>query len=467
MSFFQGISEPELGLFVDLYELTMAQAYHAQGLEQPAVFTLHFRTMPPGRNFVVACGQHHAARLASQLRFPRQQLQRLAELGHFEGAFLDWLAGFRFTGEIRVLPEGTPVFPHEPLLEVEAPVVQAQLLETLLMNYISTETVLATKAVRTVLAAAGRPVVDFGMRRMHGFDAALRGVRSYRTAGLTATSNVLGSLQYGLPATGTMAHSFIQVHSDEMEAFRAFARLYPGTTLLVDTYDTLAGVDKVIALVRDEGLQVGAIRIDSGDLAQLARAARKRLDQAGYREIRIIVSSGLDEWSVRDLIAAGAPIDGFGVGTRLGVSEDAPSLDFAYKLTAYDGEPRLKSSPGKKVLPGRKQVWRCYDQAGCMVEDIIGCHREQHTGEPLLITAVSQGQPVSPAPDPEQSRQRLQLSLERMPKPLLALELADQPYTVRISDALEALYRQTLQAVTGGGATVAPDDLETGTGHLK
>lgn len=448
MSYFTGLTEEELGLFVDLYELTMARAYRAEGMTERALFTLHFRKLPPGRNFVLACGQHYGALLASALHFPREQVDRLAQLDMFEDDFLEWLSAFRFSGDIRVMPEGTPVFPHEPLLEVDAPVAEGQLLETLLMNYVNTETVLASKAARMVVAADGRPVVDFGMRRMHGYDAALRGVRAYRTAGLAATSNVLGSFQHGLAASGTMAHSFIQAHRDEMEAFRTYARLYPGTTLLVDTYDTLGGVDKVIRLVRDEGLKVNAIRLDSGDLAQLARDARQKLDEAGLEDIKIVVSSGLDEWSIRDMVEAGAPVDGFGVGTKLGVSEDAPAMDFAYKLTEYAGEPRLKNSPGKKLLPGRKQVWRYRDGDGRYRYDEIGRDREEREGEALLATVVRDGEPVGPGPDCEASRERVRRALNDMPERLLDLDETDQPYEVRISDQLENLYQEALAAVT-------------------
>ena len=265
-------SERELALLTDLYELTMAQAYWRDDHRGEAVFSLFFRKLPAGRRFAVACGQEYAAHLIRGLRFYPEQIERLRQLELFEDAFLRWLADFRFEGEVRALPEGSVVFPNEPLLEVRAPVIQGQLLESLLMNYVNLETLLASKAARMVLAADGVPVVDFGMRRMHGLEAAWRGVRAYRVAGIAGTSNVLGGLSFDLPVRGTMAHSYIQSHDDETEALRRYARDYPGTTLLVDTYDTLRGVDRVIALVRDEGLDVGAVRIDSGDLGELAAA---------------------------------------------------------------------------------------------------------------------------------------------------------------------------------------------------
>ena len=450
---FSALTEAELGLFIDLYELTMASAYHAEGMDKRAVFTLHFRKLPPQRNFVLACGQHYAALLATSLRFPPEQVAQLRTLGRFDESFLQWLANFRFSGDIRVLPEGTPVFPHEPILEVEAPLAEGQLLETLLMNYVHTESVLATKAVRMVNAAQGRPVIDFGMRRMHGFDAALRGVRAYRAAGIDATSNVLGSFQYGLPASGTMAHAYIQAHDDETEAFRTYAKLYPGTVLLVDTYDALAGVDKVIHLVKEEGLDVSAIRLDSGDLGKLARAARQQLDQAGLNDVGIVVSSGLDEWSIRELVEADAPVDSFAVGTKLGVSEDAPVLDLAYKLTDYDGQPRLKNSPGKKLFPGRKQVWRFRDKNAQYLYDEISLESETCDGEPLLLKAVCEGKSVAPEPDLNITTERVREACRAMPERLLALDACDLPYEVKISDALEQLYHKALADISANQAS--------------
>tara|TARA_A100001391_G_scaffold189999_1_gene161976 strand:+ start:22326 stop:23666 length:1341 start_codon:yes stop_codon:yes gene_type:complete len=436
----------ELGLLTDLYELNMAQAYHLDQRRGEAVFSLFYRVLPGERNFVVACGQEHAARLISELRFPKEQVRRLAPLG-FRDDFLDWLANFRFSGEVRALPEGSLVFPQEPLLELRAPVAEGQLLESLLMNYVNLETLLASKAARVVLAAGDAPVLDFGMRRMHGLEAAWRSVRAYRVAGIQATSNVLGGLTFDLPLRGTMAHSYIQSFDDETEAFRRYARDYPGTTLLIDTYDALAATDKVIGLVRDEGLDVGAVRIDSGDLAALARAVRDKLDGAGLSRVRVVVSGGLDEWKVAALVAAGAPIDGFGVGTEMGSVADAPSLDFAYKLTEYDGRPRLKASPGKPVYPGAKQVWRQYDGEGRLVGDEITAADEERHGEPLLRTVVADGVPVLPAPDPDAARERLRRELASLPPALRGTARADAPYPVTFSDALEELRTRTLDSL--------------------
>lgn len=431
-------------LITDLYELAMMQAYWSEGMHGHATFSLYFRELPPERNFMLACGQQHAARLIAGLRFGRDALDRLAGLPMFREGFLRWLEGFRFSGDVDALPEGTPVFPHEPLLEVTAPVAEAQLLESLLMNLVHLETVLASKAVRLVLAARSRPVVDFGLRRMHGLDAAVQGVRAYRTAGIDGTSNVFGGLRHDLPLRGTMAHSFVQAHADEAEAFVAYARLYPGTTLLVDTYDSLAAVDRVIELKREhgDGFEVGAIRLDSGDLAALARAARQRLDAAGLEAVRIFASGGLDEHRIAELLDAGAPIDGFGVGTALGTASDSPSLDLVYKLTEYDGEPRLKTSPGKAILPGAKQVYRYADASGCLINDEVTLRAETRDAEALLAPVVRGGEPVAGSVrDADATAAYAADQVRRLPDALRELRAPERPYPVRISGALQALLR--------------------------
>ncbi|MDX1804787.1 MAG: nicotinate phosphoribosyltransferase [Alcanivorax sp.] len=443
-----GAASDELGLFTDLYELTMLQAYWREGMNESATFSLFFRYLPVGRNLMLACGQESVARLVAGLRFSARQLERLKALELFHDDFLRWLQGFQFSGDIFCLPEGTPVFPQEPLLEITAPLMEAQLLESLVMNFVHLETVLASKAVRMVLAADGRPVVDFGLRRMHGSDAALRGVRAYRVAGLAGTSNVLGSLRHGLPVSGTMAHSYIQAHDSEMAAMRAYARFYPGSTLLVDTYDSRAAIDKVIRLVRDEGLRVGGIRLDSGDLAQEARAARRQLDSAGLNDIRILVSGGLDEYQIEMLVDSEAPIDGFGVGTAMGAAGDAPTLDLAYKLTDYDGRPRLKNSPGKRLHPGRKQVWRQQDRQGRYQCDHITARDESADGEPLLRQVVEHGRLCQAEPELEACRRRVDDAMQRLPSRLLSLAPAQREYPVVFSAQLQALRDAVLKDVT-------------------
>ncbi|ERS87621.1 MULTISPECIES: nicotinate phosphoribosyltransferase [unclassified Halomonas] len=439
------VQDDDLALLTDLYQLTMLQAYWGEGMRERATFSLFFRRLPETRRFMLACGQQHAAELATRLRFRAAHLADLAETGLFEDAFLEWLGDWRFTGDIWTLPEGSPVFENEPFMEVDAPIVEAQLLESLVMNLVQLETVIASKAVRVVLAADGRPVMDFGLRRMHGVDAAVRGVRAYRTAGLAGTSNVLGGLRHDLPLSGTMAHSYVLAHDDEEAAFRAFARRYPGTTLLVDTHDTPAGVRKVIALMDAEpGLRVGAVRLDSGDLGGLAREARALLDAAGHPEVKIVASSGLDEWQIAALVEAGAPIDGFGVGTEIGVSSDAPVIDLSYKLVEYAGTPRLKHSPGKVNLPCRKQLYRRHDAEGRFVSDIIALRDEPGIeGQALLRPLVRGGRLAAEEMAlASEARERVADALGRLPEALRRLAPGPGDYPVTLSPALQRLREQ-------------------------
>lgn len=433
------VTAADLGLLTDRYELSMLQAYWAAGMKADATFSLFFRELPPTRRFILACGQQHAAHLVTELSYPKASLDELARLGDFQDNFLRWLEDFRFSGDIVAMPEGTPVFPEEPLLEVTAPIAEAQLLETILMNLVHLETVLASKAVRMVIAANGRPVVDFGMRRMHGLDAAVHGVRAYRTAGIAGTSHVLAGLHFGLPVSGTMAHSYIQAHDDETTAFKTYAALYPGTTLLVDTYDSLEAVDKIIGLRRQLGEQfdIGAIRLDSGDLAALAKEARKRLDAAGLKELRIFASGGLDEHRISSLVATGAPIDAFGVGSALGSSADAPSLDLVYKLTTYGGTARLKNSPGKHIYPGAKQVFRFRRPGNEYEFDEVTLRNETREAEPLLRPIVSGGQPLPAVTlDPAVAASYAKGEVENLPASLRLLDTGNSNYEVRLSHAV-------------------------------
>lgn len=436
------VADDDLALLTDLYQLTMLQAYWKEGLRERATFSLYFRKLPDTRRFMLACGQQHAATVASRLRFQPHHLERLAATGQFEAEFLAWLGEWRFSGDIWTLPEGTPVFPNQPLLEVEAPIAEAQLLESLIMNLVQLETLLASKAVRLVLAADGRPLVDFGMRRMHGIDAAMRGVRAYRNAGLAGTSNVLGGLRHDLPLRGTMAHSYILAHDSEREAFRTFLRHYPGTTLLVDTYDTLDGVRDLIALLDAEPeLRLGAIRLDSGDLGELAQASRRLLDAAGHTQVKIVASSGLDEHKIAALVAQGAPIDVFGVGTQLGASADAPVIDLSYKLVEYAGTPRSKRSPGKLNLPGRKQVYRRLDERGQLAGDTLALRDEAPPpGTPLLVALVEGGRlDAEQVALAEQAPQRVAETLERLPASLRTLENGESGYPLTLAPALARL----------------------------
>jgi nicotinate phosphoribosyltransferase len=427
-----------LALFTDLYELTMGQAYAAEGMDQPAVFELFFRTMPPRRNFLVAAGIEDVLDYLEQLHFTHDDLAYLRSLGRFSESFLDRLKGLRFTGEVWAVPEGTLVFPHQPLVQVRAPLIEAQLVETYVLNQVHFQTVLASKAARVVLAAQGRSVVDFGSRRAHGVDAALKMARACYLAGAIGTSNLLAGQRYGIPVFGTMAHSYIQAHASELDAFEAFVREFPETTLLVDTYETLDGVRHVIELAQklQERFRVRAVRLDSGNLGELARAARRMLDEAGLSQVGIFASSGLDEYEIQRLVGQGAPIDAFGVGTKLAVSEDAPALDMAYKLVEYAGIARTKRSTGKVLLPGRKQIYRQWAQDR-MVEDVLAAWDEDVPGQPLLVPRMQDGHRTVAPPPISDVRQYVQQQLAALPDALRQLDTADPPYPVQLSPRLK------------------------------
>jgi nicotinate phosphoribosyltransferase len=437
------------GLFTDLYELTMLQAYLAEGMTGTAVFTLFVRRLPLHRNFLVACGLESVLASLEALRFTDDDLDYLRSLNTFSGGLLEWLRHFTFTGDIDAVPEGTALFADEPILEIVAPIGQAQLVETMVMNRVHTSTLLASKAARVVAAARGTTVVDFGARRTHGLDAALLAARASYIAGVKATSNVLAGKRYGIPVAGTMAHSYIQAHAGESDAFRAFAREFPGTTLLVDTYDTLEGVRRVVELMtQPDPIAISAIRLDSGDLVTLSRAARQMLDAAGLQHVDIFASSDLDEWRIETLLQAGAPIDGFGVGTSMSVSNDAPSLDIVYKLSEYAGEGRTKLAPGKPVLPGRKQVFRQSTDERAS-GDIIARAGETLEGRALLQPVMRGGRRTTAAEDLPSIRGRAAAEIAALPERLTALSPADPPYPVRTSPALaqhhESVRRRSIQ----------------------
>ena len=435
-----GVDDANAVLLTDLYELTMLEAYFATGRSATAVFDLYVRDLPPQRNFLIACGLDDALRYLEQLRFAPQAIERLAGLERFSRRFLDALSTLRFTGDVYAVPEGTPVFGGEPIIEVVAPLPEAQLVETYLLNQVHFQTVIASKGARVVDAAAGRSVVDFGARRAHGTDAAMKAARALSIAGFNGTSNVLAAQTYGIPAAGTMAHSYIQTYGNDLDAFRAFVATHPETTLLVDTYDTMAGVDAVVRLARELGdaFRVNGVRLDSGDLDALSRATRQRLDAAGLQQVSIFVSGGLDEHDVARLVAADAPVDGFGVGTRVIVAADAPSLDAVYKLVSYDGRDSVKRSPGKATLPGRKQLFRRYE-GGEAAADLIAGAEESHDGEPLLRPVMADGQRL---PEGEESlsvvRERARREVGRLPARMRALEPDSPRYPVAISPALAA-----------------------------
>jgi nicotinate phosphoribosyltransferase len=398
------LSPPEASLLIDQYELTMSASYLRQGLNGPAIFELFVRRLPPNRNWLLAAGLGPTLELIRELRFGKPELEYLRSLELFADEFLDYLAGFRFSGDLEAMPEGTVCFANEPLIRVTAPRIDAQLLETVLLNQINFQTMVATKAARVVLAAgggepgAGERVLDFSPRRDHGVDAAMKVARSTAVAGCGGTSNVAAAMRYGLRPVGTMAHSYVLSFDSEEAAFRAFMEDFPETAvLLVDTYDTLDGVRHAISASRDVGVRLAGVRLDSGDLLELSRAARRLLDEAGMRETRIAASGDLEETRIAELVAAGAPVDLWGVGTDLGTSRDSPVVNGVYKLVADrrgDGWRGVwKLSPDKETVPGPKQVFRRY-LGGIMSADIIAAADEEPEGEALLVPAMRDGEVV-------------------------------------------------------------------------
>jgi nicotinate phosphoribosyltransferase len=424
-------------LLTDFYQLTMLQAYFEERMQAPAVFSLFIRRLPERRNYLLACGLDDVLSYLETLHFDDEALRYLRSLGRFSERFLEHLKQFRFTGDVYAVAEGTPIFPNEPILEVVAPIGEAQLVETFIINQIQLQTMLASKAARVVEAARGRRVVDFGLRRIHGLDAGIKAARAFHIAGVHATSNVAAGQAYGLELSGTMAHSYVQAHEDEYDAFRAFAQLYGDTVLLVDTYDTLAAVEKIAELAKEMGpaFRVSAIRLDSGDLVELAFGARRLLDAAGLHQVTIFASGSLNEDEVARIVAAGAPVDGFGVGTEMGVSRDAPSLEIIYKLVEYAGQGRLKLSPGKSILPGRKQIYRL-EQHGVAAHDLLAAHDEGADGRSLLEPVMSGGVRTAPRVTLDAARAHARAELLRLPASLRGLEPAPSAYPVRISETL-------------------------------
>jgi nicotinate phosphoribosyltransferase len=424
-------------LLTDFYQLTMLQAYFEEQMQDTAVFSLFVRRLPERRNYLLACGLDDVLTYLETLRFDDEALRYLRSLGRFSERFLEHLRHFRFTGDVYAVSEGTPIFPHEPILEVVAPIGEAQLVETFIINQIQLQTMLASKAARVVDAARGRRVVDFGLRRIHGIDAGLKAARAFHIAGVHATSNVAAGQAYGLELSGTMAHSYIQAHEHEHDAFEAFARLYGDTVLLVDTYDTLAAVNTIVKLAEQMGsrFRVSAIRLDSGDLVELAFASRRILDAAGLNRVGIFASGSLNEDELARIVATGAPVDGFGVGTDMGVSRDAPALEIIYKLVEYAGQGRFKLSPGKAILPGRKQIFRVEREASAQ-HDILAHHDEPASGRPLLHQVMKDGKRTSAPLDLDAVRAHALAERDRLAGELRALAPALTPYRIQISEAL-------------------------------
>jgi nicotinate phosphoribosyltransferase len=429
-------------LLTDLYQLTMLQGYYEQNREELAVFEFFVRKLPKSRGYMVAAGLAQVLAYLEEVQFSPDEIDWLAGTGRFKPAVLDRLEAFRFTGDVHAMPEGTVFFPHEPILRITAPLPEAQLVESRLINLLHFQTLIASKAARSVLIAPDKLLVDFGMRRAHGSEAALLAARATYLAGFGGTATVNAGMYFDIPIYGTMAHSFVQTYSRESQAFIDFAEANPdNVVLLIDTYDTEAAARKVVDLadtLHVQGIKIKGVRIDSGNLAEHAIKVRRILDQGGLQQATIFASGSVDEYKLAALMAQQAPIDGFGIGTHLDTSADAPYLDCAYKLQEYAGIARRKRSEGKATWPGRKQVYRNYDDHGFMCGDTVTVENTPCTGNPLLQPVMQGGRTVLPQPSLMESREYAKGQLSRLPAALR--ELVDTPdYPVIISAELQAL----------------------------
>jgi len=440
-----GQNNPSNALLTDLYQLTMLQGYFDQRMEETAVFEFFVRKLPRSRNFLIAAGLEQALEFLESLRFTAAELDWIAKHGAFRPAFVRYLESFRFTGDVHAMAEGTIFFPNEPILRVTAPISQAQLVESRLINLLHFETLIASKAARSVLMAPDKLLVDFGLRRAHGAEAGLLAARASYLAGFAGSATVLAAPLYGIPVYGTMAHSFVQAHDDESVAFEHFARALPeNVVLLIDTYDTEAAARKVVELaptLSRDGIKIKGVRLDSGDLADHAFKVRRILDAGGLRDVTIFASGSVDEYLLEQLREKNAPIDGFGIGTHMDTSADAPYLDCAYKLVEYAGRARRKRSEGKVLWPGAKQVLRTYDEAGLMIGDTLTLESDAREEAALIAPVMKQGRRLA-APVPlRQSRALALEQLARLPVGLKKLEPAPA-YPVRVSEAIQSLARE-------------------------
>ncbi len=430
-------------LLTDLYQLTMMQSYLEHGLTDTAVFEFFARKLPDSRNFLMAAGLEQALDFLEALAFDEQELQWLSQTGRFSSDFIAYLEKLRFTGDVHAMPEGTVFFADEPILRVTAPMPMAQLVESRLINILHFQTVIASKAARMRLAAPNARLIDFGLRRTHEADAGLLAARASYLAGLDGSSTVLAGQRFGIPIFGTMAHAFVQAHDTELSAFEHFARSHPEhSVLLIDTYDTEAAASQLPALakkLKEDGIDIQGVRLDSGDLAEHARRVRRILDDGGLGHVRILASGNIDEYALQKL--ADAPIDGFGIGTRMNTSADAPYLDCAYKLQEYAGIARRKKSEGKATWPGRKQVFRSY-RDGILDFDVLALEGEKQPGSPLIRPVMAGGQRLEPTPSLEAIRQHAKRSLQSLPEGLRSIETSATA-DVRVSEALRKLADET------------------------
>lgn len=434
------VNESNAALLTDLYELTMAASYHKREMNQPATFDLFVRDLPARRNFLVVGGLEQALDYLETMTFDSDSLAYLESLSLFEGRFLEYLSEFAFSGDVWAMAEGEVAFAREPLVSVTAPLIEAQLAETFLLNCITFQTMVASKAARVSIASGDRSFMDFSLRRDHGADAGLKAARAAYIAGAASTSNVLAGRFFGIPVSGTMAHSYVMAFESEIEAFRAFAQDFPQrAVLLIDTFDVVQGARRAVQVADElEGVKLAGVRIDSGDLAELTRQVRAVLDEAGLQETQIILSGDLDEYRIRSLCAEGVPVDLFGVGTQLGTSADSPYLGGVYKLVEDHHGPKIKLSTGKVTLPGRKQVHRFITE-GRIQHDLISLRDEVLEGShPLIRQVMRSGERVDDRETLGQMQARCLGAIEKLPPALKELE-TESTYSVRLSSGLDAV----------------------------
>jgi nicotinate phosphoribosyltransferase len=449
------VDEENMSMLTDLYELTMCASYFDNKRFEPASFDLFIRKLPPTRSYFLFAGLEQVLRFIEKMRFTEEHINFLKSQG-FKDEYLDYLRNFKFTGDVWAIPEGTIVFPNEPLIRVTAPIIEAQLIETFALNTVNLQTTIATKASRVVTAAKGRPVIEFGLRREHGTDAGIKVARASYIAGCAGTSNVLAGMMYGIPIFGTMAHSFIMFFSSEIDAFRAFAKTFPDkSTLLIDTFDNIKGAENAIVVAKEleeKGVKLRGVRLDSGDLVDISKKVRRMLDENGLSYVQIFASGDLDEYRIEELLRKGAKIDSFGVGTKMGTSADRPYVDIIYKLCEKMDEkgefqPIMKLSEGKATLPGRKQVFRFKDENGNFVKDVIALDDEEMDGKPLLVKVVEKGKVIYDFPSLEEIRERALENLSKLPEKYKRLKNAAK-YPVELSPKLKKLIRELQKKLT-------------------
>jgi nicotinate phosphoribosyltransferase len=454
-SFLDFQNEQNMSMFTDLYELTMCASYFDNLKFEPATFDLFIRRLPPNRSYFLFAGLEQVLIHLEHIKFTDEQIGYLKKQG-FKEDFLEYLRNFKFTGDVYAVPEGTVVFPCEPLIRVTAPIIEAQLVETFLLNTINLQTMIATKASRVVQAAQGKAIIEFGLRREQGVDAGMKVARSSYITGCAGTSNVLAGMVYDIPVFGTMAHSFVMSFEKEIDAFRAFVKTFPNkSTLLIDTYDDMAGAEKAAQVAKELekiGRKLGGVRLDSGDLAETSKKVRALLDEKGLQYVGIFASGDLDEYKIAELLSKDAKIEAFGVGTKMGTSADYPYTDVIYKLCETMNEkgefsPIMKLSEGKITLPGRKQVYRFKDNKGNYVKDVVALADETMEGESLLVKVMEKGKLLYELPALDEIRETVSENLAKLPAKYKKLINAPR-YPVEQSKDLKKLIKNLKAKLT-------------------